>query len=177
MAIEATRRQLLICSLALCFTSCHAAPDLTTFTEEEPPRLPSSVDASDVGAASQLVSGWGPIEDRAWRWTAPHFAAVLRPPPGSPTLGAVLQLHFALPPVEMSRLHQVTLSASVQGFRLAPQTYSGDGDNLYTRDLPAKLLSGDSVRIDFELDKPFIPINGDPRPLGVIGKRVSLETK
>jgi hypothetical protein len=178
VAIEATRRQLLISSLALCFAACHTAPaDLTGFTEEEPPRLSSSISTSDQSIAVQLVSGWEKIEDNAWRWTNPHFSAVLRPPPGSSTRGASLQFHFFLPQVEMSRLKEVTLSASVRGFRLAPETYRTVGEAVYVREVPAAILSGDSVRVDFALDKPFVPGNGDPRILGVIAKRLSLETK
>jgi hypothetical protein len=178
VAIEATWRQLLVSSLALCFAACRTAtPDLSGFTEEEPPRLSSSINASERSTAPQLVSGWGEIEDNAWRWTAPRFAAVLRPPPGSSTRGAVLQFRFFLPEPEMSRLKQVTLTASVQGLRLAPETYRAVGEAVYARELPAALLSGDSMRIDFVVDKPFVPINGDPRALGVIAKRLSLETK
>jgi hypothetical protein len=178
VAIEATRRQLLVSSLALCFAACHTAtPDLTGFTEEEPPRLSSSISASDPGAAAQLLSGWEPTEGNPWRWTDPRFSAVLRPSPGSSTRGATLQFHFFLPDGEMSRLNELTLSASIQGFRLAPESYRTVGEAVYEREVPAAVLSGDSVRVDFALDKPFVPGNGDPRALGVIAKRLSLETK
>ncbi len=178
MAIEATRRQLLVSSLALCLIACRTAtPDLTGFTEEEPPRLSSSISASDPGAAAQLVSGWEKIEYNAWRWTNPRFSAVLRPPPGSSTRGATLQFHFVLPEGEISRLKKLTLSVSVQSSRLTPETYRAAGEAVYVRDVPATVLSGDSVRVDFALDKPFLPANGDPRALGVIAKGLSLETK
>jgi hypothetical protein len=178
VAIEATRRQLLVSSLALSFAACRTAtPDLTGFTEEEPPRLSSSITASEPGAAAQLVSGWNQIEDNAWRWTAPRFSAVLRPPPGSSSRGATLQFHFYLPEGEMSRLKAVTISAAVQGSRLTPETYRAVGEAVYVRDVPASVLSGDSVPVEFALDKRFVPGNGDPRILGVIAKRLSLETK
>lgn len=178
MAIEAGRRQLLVASVSLYLAACRAGtPDLTGFTEEEPPRLSSSVSVSEPGTAAQLVSGWEQIEYNAWRWTNPRFSAVLRPPPGSSTLGAILQFHFSLPEVEMSRLKELTLSASVQGFRLKPETYRAVGEAVYMREVPAAVLSGDSVRVDFTLDKPFVPVNGDPRALGVIAKRLGLETK
>jgi hypothetical protein len=178
VAIEATRRQLLVSSVALCLAACRTAtPDLTRFTEEEPPRLSPSISTSDQGVAAQLVSGWEKIEYNAWRWTNPRFSAVLRPPPGSSTRGAILQFHFSLPEVEMSRLKELTLSASIQGFRLAPETYRAVGEAVYVREIPAAVLSGDSVRVDFTLDKPYIPGNGDPRALGVIAKRLGLETK
>ena len=178
MAIEAIRRQLLVAAVLLCLAACRTGtPDLTGFTEEEPPRLSPSISTSDPGTAAQLVSGWEPNEGNPWRWTNPRFSAVLRPPPGSSTLGAILQFHFSLPEVEMSRLKELTLSASVQGFRLAPETYRAVGEAVYVREVPAAVLSGDSVRVDFTLDKSFVPGNGDPRALGVIAKRLGLETK
>ena len=178
MAIEATRRQLFVSSALLCLAACRTAtPDLTGFTEEEPPRLSPSISTSDRGVAAQLVSGWEKIEYNAWRWTNPRFSAVLRPPPGSSTLGATLQFSFSLPEVEMSRLKELTLSASIQGFRLAPETYRAVGEAVYVREVPAAVLSGDSVRVDFALDKPYVPGNGDPRALGLIAKRLGLETK
>jgi hypothetical protein len=178
VAIDVPWRQLLVSSLALCFSACRTTPaDLTGYTEEEAPRLSSSITVADRNEAAQLVSGWERIEDNAWRWTAPRFSAVLRPPPGSATRGAILQFHFFLPKPEMSRLQQVTLSASIQGVRLAPQTYSTIGEVLYQREVPAAILSGESVRLDFTLDKSFVPVSGDPRALGVVAKSVSLETK
>jgi hypothetical protein len=178
VAIEATRRQLLFASLALCFAACRSAtPDLSGFTEEEPPRLSSSISAAERSVAAQLVSGWEDITDNAWRWTAPRFTAVLRPPPGSSSRGATLRFQFFLPAVEMSRLKELTLSASVQGFRLAPETYRAAGDAVYTREVPAVILAGDSVLVEFTVDKPFVPVKGDPRALGVVAKLLSLETK
>jgi hypothetical protein len=178
VAIEAARRQIVVSSLALFFTACNTAnPDLSAFTEEEPPRLSSSIRVWEPSTAAQLISGWNQVEDNAWRWTAQHFSVVLRPPPGSATRGATLQFHFYLPEPEMSRLKEVTLSASIQSSHFAPETYRAAGEAVYVREVPAIVLSGDSVRVDLALDKPFVPGNGDPRMLGVIAKRLSLESK
>ncbi len=126
--------------------------------------------------ASQLVSGWYPIEAN-WRWTARNFAAVLGPPPGAAARGATLQFHFTLPDAVISQLKLVTVRASIHGAPLAPETYSHPGKAVYARDLPGQLLSGDRVQIDFALDKAFRPGPSDPRELGVVAERLGLETK
>lgn len=177
MAIETTRRQILTSSLGLCAVACRrGTPDLAGFTEEEPPRLSAWVDIGNPRMASQLVSGWYPIEAN-WRWTARNFAVVLGLPPGAAARGATLRFHFTLPDALISQLKLVTLRAAVQGTPLAPEQYSHPGKAVYRRDLPGKLLSGDRVQIDFALDKGFRPGPSDTRQLGVVAERLGLETK
>ena len=91
--------------------------------------------------------------------------------------GATLTLNLTVPAVVISQLHSVTLWASIQGTRLAAQTYEQGGRAVYTRDVPASLLSGKTVRIDFELNRVMVPGQGDRRELGVIADRVALEPK
>jgi len=178
VVIEAARRQILICSVALFAAGCRrAAPDLTGYTLEEPPRLAVAIDLGDPAFASQLVSGWYPVEHNSWRWTARTFAVVLRPPPAAKKKGAILRFHFSFPDSAFARLKQLTLSASVRGTRLAPETYRRSGPAIYQRDIPATLLAGDSVRFDFSLDKALPAGDFDPRELGVIANQVGLETK
>jgi hypothetical protein len=172
-----TRRQILTASLGLCAAACRRGPpDLAGFTEEEPPRLSASVDVANPQTAPQLVSGWYPVEAN-WRWTAPKFTAVLRPPPGAAARGAILRFHFTLPDVIISQLKVVTLRAAIEGTPLTPERYSHSGKAVYARDLPGHLLSGDRVHIDFGVDRPFRPGPADPRDLGVVAERVGLETK
>jgi hypothetical protein len=185
VAIEgaALRRRILISSAFLSLAAiagCKSgALDLANRTEEEvtPPSLAGGIEVADPRAASQLVSGWRIVENNAWRWTARKFAVVLRPPIGAARRGAMLRLNFTLPQVVFSRFKAVTLTASIQGTRLAPETYNQPGAAVYTREVPASLLSGHSARIDFELDHAFIPDYGDPRELGLIAHRVALESK
>jgi hypothetical protein len=178
VAIEATRRQLLISTLALCAAACRKAePDLSGFTEEEPPQLSSLIQVADPRVASQLISGWHQVEGNAWRWTARNFAAVLRPPPGSATLGATLQFQLTVPAIVIRTLKFVTLSSSIGNFHLSPETYLQPCDAVYARDIPPGILSGDSVRVDFALDKAIPAAQADGRELGVIAHRVSMETK
>jgi hypothetical protein len=178
VGIEAAGRQILICWLALCAAGCRrAAPDLAGYTEEEPPRLAVALDLGDPASAAQLVSGWYAVERNAWRWTARNFAVVLRPPPAAERGGAILRFRFSLPEKVLSQLKQLTLSVSVQGTRLAPETYRRAGPAIYQRNVPAALLAGNSVRIDFSLDKALPAGDFDPRELGVIANQVGLETR
>ena len=160
-------------------TGCKSSQlDLTNRTEEEPaPRLAAKVETADPRTVPQLVSGWWYVEDNAWRWTARRFAVILRRPIGAARAGALLRLNLALPDVIFSRFKEVTLSATIQDKPLAPETYRRPGAALYTRDIPANLLSTPSVRVDFELDKALPPNQADKRELGVIARNVSLETR
>ena len=168
-------RILLLVSLCL-VTGCRA-PDLTGRTEEEPPQPSTEIQVADPAASSQLISGWHNIERNSWRWTARKFTVVLRPPIGSPANGATLNFSFTVPDVVITRLHSVTLCAFIQTTRLAPETYQTSGKVTYIRDVPASLLSGVTVRVDFELNRAMFPGQGDTRELGVIADRVGLEAK
>jgi hypothetical protein len=185
VAIEraALRRLILIVPLLLSAsfaTGCKSGePDFTGYTEEEAPspRAAAGIQVADPRAAPQLVSGWWDVEDHAWRWTARKFAVVLRAPIGAARRGVTLRFRFTLPDVVFSHFKAVTLSASVEGTALAPETYREPGPRVYARDVPSNLLSAHSVRIDFALDKAFSPGKGDSRELGLIADRLGLESK
>jgi len=145
--------------------------------EEAAPALASSVHTRDPKSAGQLVSGFHQIEANAWRWTAKSFAVALYPPAGSGQKGATLQLKFTIPPVVTEKLGKVTLSASVAGSQLAPESYSRPGQYTYERDIPPGVLSGNSVRVDFQLDKALPPGETDLRELGVVVVSAGLESK
>ena len=180
MAIETARRQILTCCLPLAWCAlagCKHEPDLAGRTEEETTPPAAVIQVADPRAAPQLVSGWYGIEQNAWRWTARKFAAILGAPIGAARSGAVLRLDFTLPDVVVSRLGSVTLSASVQGAQLAPETYRRPGKWVYQREVPVSLFTTRTLRADFALDKALPPGGTDLRELGVIVDRVSLATK
>jgi hypothetical protein len=146
-------------------------------TEEEPPQMATLVHMADARSSAQLVSGFYDIEQNAWRWTAGKFSVVLRTPRGAAQKGAVLRLQFALPAVVIGRLKAVSLSAAVGGVKLASETYTQTGEFVFTRDVPANTLGGESTRVDFALDK-FLPTGMvESRELGVIASSVGLESK
>jgi hypothetical protein len=92
-------------------------------------------------------------------------------------VGAVLELHLTVPPPAIQKLGSITLSATAGDAALAPETYSKTGDYVYRRDVPASALTGDSVRIDFQLDKAVPPSEADKRELGIIAASVGLAAK
>jgi hypothetical protein len=167
--------------IALFLAACSAdkkVPVKATL-EEAPaaPRLMATVNMGDPKGEPQLLTGFYAIEANAWRWTGKDFSVALRPPAGSAALGATLHFALSVPQNAIDKLHAVTLSATVNGTTLPPETYSHEGQADYKRDLAPTLLTGDSVRIDFHLDKAMPPANGDMRQLGVVARSVALEAK
>ena len=146
-------------------------------TIEEPPRMASMVHMGDAKAAGQLVSGFYDIEQNAWRWAQKRFSVALRPPLGSAQKGATLNLKFTLPGVIVAKLKSVTVSATVNGSALAPETYSKEGEFTYSREVAPNLLTGDAARVDFTLDKALAPSEADQRELGIVVNSVGLEPK
>ena len=170
-----------LAAAALCVAACSREKKVPVkeTVEEAPttPKLMSAVDMGDARAEKQLVNGFYGIEANAWRWTAKDFSVTLRPPTGSAAQGAVLDFALSVPQPVIDKLHKVTLTASINGTALPPETYSQEGGAEYKRDLAPGLLSGDSVRVDFHLDKAVPPGNGDMRELGVVARSVALESK
>ena len=152
MAIDESRRHFLTALLlpSLGVISGCGAPDLSGRTEEEPPHSSTEVQVAGPHAGSQLISGWYNVERNSWRWTAGKFAVLLRPPIGSPAKGAILT--FTLYPAGSCDLllHSAPLSASIQGTKLAPETYQKAGRALYTRDVARKpALRHHRAEVDF----------------------------
>jgi hypothetical protein len=131
----------------------------------------------DPRAAGQLVAGFHDIEAHAWRWSMRQFSVYLRPPLGSAQKGAVLYLNLTLPPVVLEKHQSLSLTASVNGNKLSTETWSAPGSYVYKHDIPAELLAGDGVRVDFELDNAMPPSEKDARELGVVVSKVGLELK
>jgi hypothetical protein len=168
-------------ALALALAGCNRAHKVTVKeTVEEPPEatgISMVVNMGDPKQEKQLVNGFYAIEANAWRWTAKDFTVTLRPPTGSATRGATLIFALSIPQVAADKLQSVTLSASVNGTALAPETYAHDGQYEYKRDVPPNLLKGGAVRVEFHLDKSMPPAGADARELGVVARSVGLESK
>jgi hypothetical protein len=165
--------------LALALAGCKKKePVKVQQAEDDVPRMASIVHTGDPQSDTQLVTGFYTIEDHAWRWTAQHFSVVLRPPAGSAQRGATLNVQLSVPQPVLAKLKTMALSAAVGGTMLSPETYTQAGPYTYTRDVPANLLTGDAVRVDFQLDKAIPPgTSGDQRELGLIVSAVGLEAK
>ena len=75
------------------------------------------------------------------------------------------------------KLFTVALSANAGGSALPPETYTTAGDYLYVREIPASVLTGETLRVDFQLDKAMAPSGADIRELGIIVLNIGLESK
>jgi hypothetical protein len=168
----------LLAVLALLSVSCKQAKKVRVQqTVEESPRLSSMIHMGDASVETQLVAGFYGIEGNAWRWSARQFAVVLRPPFGSPQRGGTLQLSLTVPQAVIDKLKNISLTASIDGSPLPPETYTQAGPYVYKRDVPPNLLAADSVKVDFQLDKAMPPADQDKRELGVVVNSVSIEAK
>jgi hypothetical protein len=156
-------------------TACKKTDRVKIETDEEAPRMATMLAMSDKRAPSQLLNGWYSLEDNAWRWTAGHFAVLLRPPAGSSRYGAILKLELNIPQPLLDRVKSTTLNASIKGVFLGPETYSKSGTFTYSRDVDSKLLADDSVKVEFSLDK-FLPAGAaETRELGLVVTAVGFE--
>jgi len=131
----------------------------------------------DPRADVQLIRGFYPPEGGSWRWVAGKFAVVLRPPPGAAQYGARLELKFNLPDAVLKQAGAPTLSATIAGTPLDPERLIVSGANVYTRDVPAAQLGGDTVDIEFASDKPIPAGKLEKRELGLIVSSVGLVLK
>jgi hypothetical protein len=151
--------------------------DVRTIEEEEGPALATIVHMADPRTAGQLVSGFYDVEQNAWRWTAGHFSVALPPPRNAALKGATLELKFTVPDVSIAKLKTISLSASINGAPLGAETYAQAGQFTYSRDIPASALHGDSVKVDFALDKSMPPSAEDQRELGIVATSVALSAR
>ncbi len=167
---------ILILSLT-CGSACRRHRVTVETDEGSGAALATMVHVADPHTASQLLSGFYGVEMNAWRWTGGRFAVVLRPPRTAAQKGATLQLQFTIPAPVIAQLKAVSLSASVNGTALAPESYTQAGPFTYSRDVPAAVLGGDSARVEFSVDKTMPPTPGDHRELGVVVTTVGFAAK
>jgi hypothetical protein len=163
--------------LACAPVACKRQRPTVQTIEEEGPALATVVRMADPHAAGQLLSGFYPIEQNAWRWTAGHFSVLLHTPRGAAQNGATLHLTFSVPEGVIAKLRSISLSASVNGTPLGAESYTKSGQFTYSRDVPARAMHGGSAKVDFALDKALPPTPSDQRELGVVAASVGFEAK
>ena len=135
----------------------------------------STVRMADLHTTRQLVSGFYQLEAGAWRWTSKECTVMLKVPEGASGNGGVLTLQGSLPEGALQN-GPLTVSASVRGTALAPQTFSKQGEMIYRVDVPAAALSHPNVLAVFTVDKVF-QFPGDKRQLGIVASVISLRAK
>ena len=161
--------------LVLLFSSCSRrdADDAPLVQEEQHPYLPPVLNVADPDAAPQLLQGWHEVEYGGWRWTEKNFAVLMKVP--AQEQQATLELKFTVPETSIARLRSITLRARIGPLALRAQTYSQPGSHTYTQPAPGAAMKGDTVRIEFQLDKALARGEVDSRELGVVVSSVSLE--
>ena len=168
---------LIVVALVVAPMGCKRKKVRVGATDEDTPKMMSVLNMGDPKVEPQLIKGLHGIEAAAWRWTEKQFTVALRPPFGSSQKGARLTVKLTVPPPTIEKLKTVSLSATAGGSALPPETYTTVGDYVYVRDIPATLLTGDSLRVDFQLDKAMAPSGADIRELGIIVLNIGLESK
>jgi len=123
---------------------------------------------NDPRTSIQLVHGFYALESGTWRWTEKTFAASLRVPPDGAQNGARLLMKATIPQRQIDQLGPMTLSASVNGTGVPPETFAHAGDFLYERDVPAAAFSQDIATVEFSLDKVAPAPPPDQRQLGIV---------
>ena len=167
----------LLVTLAFAPLGCNRKQTVVQTAGQGAARMASTVHMGDPRTAAQLITGFYGIEDRAWRWTGRSFSVALATPFGAAQKGAILKLRLTVPPVIVEKLKTISLSATIGATALPPETYTQAGEYTYTREVPPALLTGDAVRVDFQLDKSMPPSGADLRDLGVVVLNVGVESK
>jgi hypothetical protein len=120
----------------------------------------------DVRSKPQLVSGWYPIEDGAWRWMAKQAEVVLRTPPES---GGSFEMAFFLPPgLFQGGGSPVTVSIRVNDKPLIKRSYFASGTYRLTAVVPAGLTAIAASTVSIGLNRALPPSASDLRELGAI---------
>jgi len=167
---------LLILFLVVGMANCKRKKKGASAVEQEQ-GMASMVHMADPRTAAQLVRGFHTVEQNAWRWTMARFTVILKPPAGAATRGATLLMKFTVPDTIINRLKNVTLTASVDGLQLAPETYNAAGEYVLTRDVPASAFTSEVATVDFVLDKALPPGDPDQRELGVVVNSIGLQAR
>ena len=155
---------------ALAATSCTRT---VAAIPEAPAELLSVVEVADPNALVQLVHGFWKVEGGSWRWTAKRFRVVLRPPKGSATKGARLELRFSLPQAILSE-GPATVTATVNGLLLRPAVFAQEGEQTFSGRVPAEALGNSAVTVEFTTDRALPESAGDERELAMVVHRIGL---
>jgi hypothetical protein len=137
--------------------------------------MATMISMSDEKLAPQLLEGFYGLEDKSWRWTAARFSVLLRPPLLGAENGAVLKVALSIPQPLIDHVKTTTLTAEIGGTRLSPESFTQAGSFTFFRDVPARLLVEDNVRVDFSLDRFLPPGTLDGRELGLVVTSVGFE--
>jgi hypothetical protein len=166
-AVSRCRIALLTLTTLCISVGCHR-----TFKESS-----SVVNVADESTAGQLLGGFYPVEGNSWRWAAPKFSVMLKPPPGSDERGAVLQVELYIPPNHIEKLGPITLNADAGGYLLRPETFPTPGKFTYSSPVPANEMDTDILPVNFCIDKSIRGSGTDSRDFGAVVMSIALRTR
>ena len=171
-----TRFFALVLAVALCGCPSNEPQLATPIEEQSEVVVLSTVNVADPRAEDQLLDGFHGVEQRAWRWVARRFSVALQPPPAEDSQLVSLDLKLTVPDVVIETVGAITLNAKVNGHDMGSETYAEAGQHfLFTREIPAGVLTDQTARVDFEVDKAMGPGEQDTRELAVIVSSIALK--
>jgi len=120
----------------------------------------------DLRSKAQLVAGWYPMEEGAWRWMAKQAEVTLRTP-ADPRLSFEMALFF--PPGYMQRAGgPVSVSVRVNGNPLTRQSYFAPGSYHLAAMVPPGLTTYPTSTVTIRLNRALPPSGSELRELGAI---------
>lgn len=169
-------------AILLSATGCRGKHSRTAVQNDEPeptakPALASAFKVNDPGAPAQLTKGFYGLESNTWRWTSGNFSVLLKTPPGAAQTGATLTLALVISNDVLKAVESQTVTANIAGKPLKSEKYTTAGNHTFSANIPAASLAGDTVTIDFSVDKPLPPGPADRRELAIIATAIGLESK
>jgi cephalosporin hydroxylase len=99
----------------------------------------------------------------------------LDPPAGNQQV--FLELYFGLAEAYMKQLGSVTLSARVNGVEVGSETFTRNGQFVFSKPVPAEVLKGGSAMVEFALDKAVRPDGPNGAQLGLVAASVGLKPR
>jgi SAM-dependent methyltransferase len=115
---------------------------------------------SDGELRAELGAGWHELEDERWRWTERVFSAQVWRPQAAGTMR--LRFLFTVP----EGLAPVRLAVWADGVVLEVGVFGGSGEQVYEGSF-ALDSAGETVRLEFALDRALGLFGEDRRELGV----------
>jgi hypothetical protein len=168
---------LMVVSLAGCKRSAETESAATAAPKDAPIVLGTSFKVNDEHAAAYILHGFYGLEEGQWRWVSSKFGVTLAEPIDAAKDGARLELKFTYPEAAAKQLGALTLSGTVNGQPLLPETYKTQGKYTYTRDLAGSTFHGGPVTVEFATDKALPQSPPDVRELSIIVTEAGLSAR
>lgn len=118
-----------------------------------------------------LIAGWHAPEEGGWRWTERRFSIGTGIDATPPSL---VRIQFFLP-AELRRDWSLTIRCSANGHALPERKYDAAGEHEYEARIPEAALSGEYLRLEFELSQAIAAGEMEGRELGIAVQATILE--